>query len=212
VVASLIGDVPWYLAGRLYGYRVLRTLCRISIEPDTCVKQTENIFGRWGPASLVVAKYIPGFATIAPPLAGTMRLPFGRFLLYSALAALLWAAVPALVGFLLHRQLQALIVWLEQLGTGALIVLGAALALYVAVKSVERYLLIRFLRMVRISADELDRLMHGDTPPVIVDVRLPLAREAEPRQIPGAVVSGLEAVELAIGEVPADRDVVVYCS
>src|ERR1044071_6301421 len=94
VIASLIGDTPWYFAGRRYGYRVLRTLCRISIEPDSCVKQTENIFGRWGPPSLLVAKYIPGFSTVAPPLAGTMGLSFPRFLIYSSAAALLWAAVP----------------------------------------------------------------------------------------------------------------------
>jgi membrane protein DedA with SNARE-associated domain len=68
MVGSLLGDTPWYYAGRLYGYRVLRTLCRVSIEPDSCVKQTENIFGRWGPPSLLVAKYIPGFCSTAPPL------------------------------------------------------------------------------------------------------------------------------------------------
>src|SRR6185295_14229197 len=84
LLGSLLGDIPWYLAGRHFGYRVLRTLCRISIEPDSCVKQTENIFVRWGPSSLIVAKYIPGFATVAPPLAGTMRLSFGRFLVFSA--------------------------------------------------------------------------------------------------------------------------------
>ena len=69
IAASLLGDTPWYLAGRRYGYRVLRTLCRVALEPDSCVKQTENIFERWGPPSLMVAKYVPGFATVAPPLA-----------------------------------------------------------------------------------------------------------------------------------------------
>ena len=71
VVASLIGDTLWYVAGRRYGYGVLRTLCRVAIEPDSCVKQTENIFERWGAPSLVLAKYVPGFSTVAPPLAGT---------------------------------------------------------------------------------------------------------------------------------------------
>src|SRR5687767_15729183 len=83
VIASLLGDTPWYYAGRRYGYRVLRTLCRISIEPDSCVKQTENIFGRWGPPSLIVAKYVPGFSTVAPPLAGTMGVGIPQFLAYS---------------------------------------------------------------------------------------------------------------------------------
>lgn len=75
-VATLIGNVPWYLAGRRYGYAVLRTLCRLSIEPDSCVQRTEGVFGRWGAVSIIVGKYIPGFATIAPPLAGAMKLGF----------------------------------------------------------------------------------------------------------------------------------------
>ena len=72
LAASLLGDLPWFLAGRRFGYRVLRTLCRIAIEPDGCVKQTETIFERWGAPSLLVAKFVPGFATVAPPLAGAM--------------------------------------------------------------------------------------------------------------------------------------------
>ena len=95
IVASLLGDMPWYFAGRRYGYRVLRTLCRISIEPDSCVKQTENIFTRWGPPSLLFAKYMPGFSTVAPPLAGTMGVGLCRVpRLQRGCGAALWALVP----------------------------------------------------------------------------------------------------------------------
>ena len=80
ISAALLGDIPWYYAGRRYGHRVLRTLCRIAIEPDSCVKQTESIFERWGAPALLVAKYIPGFASVAPPLAGAMQLGFRPFL------------------------------------------------------------------------------------------------------------------------------------
>ena len=89
VAAALLGDIPWFFAGRRYGHRVLRTLCRIAIEPDSCVKQTESIFERWGAPALLVAKYTPGFATVAPPLAGAMRLGFLSFLLFSTAGALL---------------------------------------------------------------------------------------------------------------------------
>jgi len=211
-VGSLMGDVPWYLAGRRYGYRVLRTVCRISVEPDTCVKQTENIFSRWGPASLVVAKYIPGFSTVAPPLAGTMRLRLGTFLLYSAGAALLWALVPVLAGFLFHRQVDWVLENLETMGTGAIIVIGAVVLTYVAVKAVERYLLIRFLRMVRITVPDLRHVLDSGPLPVILDVRSPLAREAEPRRIPGAMIVPLDDVDAIVQSIPADRDIVVYCS
>jgi membrane protein DedA with SNARE-associated domain len=212
IVASLMGDVPWYVAGRRYGYRVLRTLCRVSIEPDSCVKQTENIFTRWGPVSLIFAKYVPGFSTVAPPLAGTMRLRVSQFVLYSAAAAALWALLPFLGGFFFHREVDRLLAALESMGTGAALVLAGAVLAYVAAKAVERYLLIRFLRMVRISVPDLRLMLERGEPPIILDVRSSLAREAEPRRIPGARVVPLEAADAIVATLPADRDIVVYCS
>ena len=211
IVASLLGDVPWYLAGKRYGYRILRTVCRVSIEPDSCVKQTENIFGRWGPPSLIVAKYIPGFATVAPPLAGTMRVAFGRFLLYSAAAALLWAAAPVAAGFFFRREVERLLAWIEAMGTGALVILAAIILAYIAVKAVQRFMLIRFLRMIRIDSRELKDLMREGPQPLILDARSPVAREFEPRRIPGAITVDLDPVERIVGTVTPDRDVVVYC-
>src|SRR4051812_17320080 len=134
VAASLLGDTPWYFAGRRYGYRILRTLCRISLEPDSCVKQTENIFTRWGPPSLLVAKYIPGFSTVAPPLAGTMHVGFCRFIAYSAVAAMLWAALPILAGFFFRKEVERLLMWIETMGAGALALIGAVILVYVGVK------------------------------------------------------------------------------
>jgi membrane protein DedA with SNARE-associated domain len=212
MIASLLGDTPWYFAGRLYGYRVLRTLCRISIEPDSCVKQTENIFGRWGPPSLLLAKYIPGFSTVAPPLAGTMGLALPRFLLYSAAAALLWAAVPVACGYFFSTEVESLLEWLSNMGTGAFAIVAAVVLGYAGMKAVERYLLIRFLRMVRISSTELRRMIDEGHAPVIFDVRSALAREAEPRMLPGAVPVDLDTVEGMLERVAPDSEVVVYCS
>ena len=212
VIASLLGDLPWYFAGKRYGYRVLRTLCRISMEPDSCVKQTENIFSKWGPPSLLVAKYIPGFATVAPPLAGTMRVGLGRFVFYSSIAALLWAALPVVGGFFFRREVEWLLARIETMGTGALVVISAAVLIYIAVKAGQRYLLIRFLRMIRINAHDLNAMLQAGATPIILDARSPLAREAEPRRIPGAIAVQLDAVEKIIGAVPPDQDVIVYCS
>ena len=212
MIGSLLGDTPWYFAGRRYGYRVLRTLCRISIEPDSCVKQTENIFGRWGPPSLLVAKYIPGFSTVAPPLAGTMGLALPRFLLYSAAAALLWAAVPVAAGYFFSAEVEWLLAWLENMGAGALAVLAAVVLIYAGIKGLQRYLLIRFLRMVRISGAELRQMLDQGRPPIIFDVRSALAREAEPRMLPGAVSVDLDDVEGMLERVSADSEVVIYCS
>lgn len=212
VVASLFGDVPWYFAGKHYGYKVLRTVCRLSIEPDSCVKQTENIFTRWGPPSLILAKYIPGFSTVAPPLAGTMRLGIGPFLAYSTAAALLWAAAPVLCGFLFRREVEWALARLEAMGTGAATIAVALITVYVAFKAIQRYLLIRFLRMIRINAGELRDMIDEGHEPVILDARSALAREAEPRRIPGAIQVQLESVESILARIPPDRDVVVYCS
>ena len=155
-VGSLMGDVPWYLAGRRYGYRVLGTVCRISVEPDTCVKQTENIFSRWGPASLLVAKYIPGFSTVAPPLAGTMRWVSEVSDLQRKVPRSCGRSFPSLRRVLVSiEQVDWVLENLETMGTGAIIVIGAVVLTYVAVKAVERYLLIRFLRMVRITVRDL---------------------------------------------------------
>lgn len=211
-VATLLGNVPWYLAGRRYGHRILRTVCRISMEPDSCVQRTEDVFARWGTISLIVGKNIPGFATIAPPLAGAMRVDFLRFAVYTAISALLWAVLPLLVGWTFEAEVGWLLSRLEDLGVGALIVAAAVVAVYVISRSIERFLLIRLLRTTRIDVDELRALMDQDPKPVILDVRSRIAQQLEPRRLPGAVLVDMNAAQVPLVDVPPDRDVVVYCS
>ena len=212
VGAALLGDTPWYFAGRRYGHRVLRTLCRIAIEPDSCVKQTESIFERWGAPALLVAKYIPGFATVAPPLAGAMQLGFRPFLLFSAVGALLWVAAPVILGAMFHAEVEWALERIADLGGRALLLMAAAVAVYAGIKAAERYLFLRMLRTVRVSVAELRELMQGTAPPVIVDVRSTAVRRLDPRHIPGAVPVNLEDAAAALPDIPPDRDVVVYCS
>jgi membrane protein DedA with SNARE-associated domain len=212
VAASLLGDTPWYFAGRHYGSRILRALCRIAIEPDSCVRQTENLFERWGAPSLLVAKFIPGFATVAPPLAGTLRLGFGRFAVYSALGALLWAVLPVAAGALFRAEIEWVLGRLQAMGTGALWLIGAVILGYASIKAIERYLLIRFLRMVRVSVAELRKMLEQGARPVILDARSEAMRRLDPRRIPGAIAVDLEEPERYLSRIPPDRDVVVYCS
>ena len=212
MAAALLGDIPWYFAGRRYGHRVLRTLCRIAIEPDSCVKQTESIFERWGASSLLVSKYIPGFATVAPPLAGAMRLALLPFLLFSAAGALLWAATPVMLGAIFHTEVEWALERFAELGTGALMLLGAVFVTWAGAKSVQRYLFLRMLRAARISVQELRELLQGELPPVVIDVRSNTVRTLDPRRIPGAIAVNLDDAAVALQEVPPDRDVVVYCS
>jgi membrane protein DedA with SNARE-associated domain len=212
LIASLIGDTLWYFAGRRYGYRILRTLCRVAIEPDSCVKQTETTFERWGAPSLMVAKYIPGFSTAAPPLAGTMRLGLAAFLAYSAVAALLWAGLPIALGAVFHAEVESALEWLESMGTGAAAVIAVVVLFYISVKAVQRYLLIRFLRMVRISVKEVRDLMRREQKPVVLDVRSAAARKLDPRRLPGAVAVDIGSPQSALVAIPPGREVIVYCN
>lgn len=212
LAAALLGDIPWYFAGRRYGHRILRTLCRIAIEPDSCVRQTESTFERWGAPALIVAKYIPGFATVAPPLAGAMQLAFRPFLLFSTIGAFLWVAAPVLLGAVFHAEVEWVLERLSELGSGVLWLLGAVVVVYAGIKALERYLFLRMLRAARITVQELRELLQGAVPPVVVDVRSDTVRRLDPRRIPGAIAVNMGDVAAAMHEIPPDRDVVVYCS
>lgn len=212
VTASLLGDTPWYIAGRRFGYRILATLCRISIEPDSCVKQTENIFERWGAPSLLVAKFIPGFSTVAPPLAGAMKLPFASFLVYSAAGAAIWSGTAIGIGMFFHDELGAILSWLEEAGPGVITAIVAVVVLYAAAKWAERWMFIRMLRGARISVNDLDALLRGEKPPVVLDVRSATARRNDPRAIPGAIPVDLADPQRHLAGVPPEREIVVYCT
>jgi membrane protein DedA with SNARE-associated domain len=212
VTASLAGDLVWYVAGRIYGFRVLRFLCRVSISPDSCVRDTESRFLRWGAASLIAAKFIPGFATVAPPLAGALRVALGPFLAYSALSAALWAGLAAGAGMLFHHQVDWLLGELQQMGIYALAVIGAALALFIALKWWERRRFFAALRMARISVEDLYRLIEGGHGPLVVDVRSAQERRADPRRIRGAIAADLDSLDAELAALPPDRDIIVYCT
>jgi membrane protein DedA with SNARE-associated domain/rhodanese-related sulfurtransferase len=211
-VASMIADSAWYVAGRRYGRRVMTTLCRISLSPDSCVRQTENHFDRWGGLTLVVGKFIPGLATIAPPLAGAMRIRWHSYLVLNGAGTALWAAAPIALGMLFHAQIERLVDRLQDLGAVALEAVCALLAVYVAFKWWERRRFYKMLRMARITAAELRHLMDSGKRPVIIDVRSRAERELDARSIPGAAAFEVEEIGKLIDSLPADRDVIFYCS
>jgi membrane protein DedA with SNARE-associated domain len=212
VAASLLGDLIWYAAGRIHGFRVLQLLCRISISPDSCVRQTEARFQRWGAASLIAAKFIPGFATVAPPLAGALRVKLAPFLGYSAISAALWSGLAAGAGMLFARQIDWALAQLAQMGGYALMLIGAALALFIALKWWERWRFFKALRMARISAGELYRLMQEGHEPIVVDVRSVSAREIDPRRIPGSIAVDVDNLDANLADLLPDRDIILYCT
>ena len=212
VLACLAADCGWYLVGERYGIRVLKTLCKISLEPDSCVSQTQIRFERWGVNSLVIAKFIPGLAIIAPPMAGAMRIGWPRFVLLSTAAGVLWVGFGLGAGILFNSQIERLLQALSRIGSIA--VLGAAilLACYIAYKWWERRRFYRMLRMARINVADLYALIQAGGAPIIIDVRSLTARELEPRWIPGALHVPLPEVARRMKELPRDREIILYCT
>ena len=211
-IASLIADMVWYVVGRLGGAKVLGWLCRISLEPDSCVRRTETIFSKHGPRSLMVAKFIPGFSTIAPPLAGIVRMPLGRFVLFSALGGLFWAGAFIALGWIFSYQLEIVAAYAQQFGGLTLMAIGAALGAYITWKFVSRQRFLRKIRIARISPEELKAKLDGGEEILIVDVRDRIDFQAEPTIIPGAMHLTIEDIDQHYQEIPREREIVLYCT
>ena len=212
VLACVMGELLWYVAGQRYGSRVLRTLCRISLSPDSCVRQTEEVFGRWGAVTLVFAKFVPGLATIAPPLAGSMNVALGRFLGLAALGALLWSATAVALGAIFHDEIIALLGSFLHRGTQALELIGSLLAVVIGFKWWERRRFLRALRIARIDAGKLEALRQEGANPVILDVRSRTARELDPRRIPGARHVDIDDAAPHLEGIDRGTPVIVYCN
>jgi len=212
VLACVIADVAWYVAGRIYGNRVMRMLCRISLTPDSCVSQTQARFESWGLNALLIAKFVPGISLLAPPLAGATRIGWLPFLAFNTAGGALWVAAGMGGGMLLGSQVERLLAYLERYGSVVVYGIVAIVVGYVAFKWWERHRFYTMLRMARISVDELHRLMDAGTTPLIVDVRSQIARTLEPRHIPGALHLPMHGFEEHIRELPRDREIILYCS
>jgi membrane protein DedA with SNARE-associated domain len=210
ILASLIADSVWYVAGRRRGHRILKTLCKISLSPDSCVRQTEDLYDRWGNVSLVFAKFVPGLSTIAPPLAGASRTPFGLFLLFDAFGAFLWAGAGVILGVTFHHAIDRAMDILESIGSWAVVAVVSILALFILLKWVERRQFYKALRMSRITPDELRDLIARGKGPVVFDARSESARSANPRRIPGALVFRPE--ELPSLRLDRSTEIALYCT
>jgi membrane protein DedA with SNARE-associated domain/rhodanese-related sulfurtransferase len=212
LLGSGIANFTWYLAGRRFGLRILGLMCRITLSPDVCVRRTENTFVRWGVLALLVARFIPGLSSVASPLAGAMRLPAGRFILFDTIGTALWAGAAITAGRLFHRQVDAVITALSEVGGLALLIVFAVFGLYIAFRWLERKRILRFVRIHRIDVSDLANRMAAGTAPLIIDVRAGTAMSVDARMLPGARGVELTALPQALADVPLDQEVVFYCS
>ena len=212
LLASLISDVFWYELGRRRGGKILGLLCRIALEPDSCVRRTEDAFQNHSSRSLLIAKFVPGLNTAAPPMAGVtgMRLP--RFLLLDAMGALLYFGSAVTVGYLFSEKLELVALYLARMGKVAVVLLAMLLAGYILRKYLARRRFQRELWMARITPEELKSQLDAGEPIAIVDLRHPLDFLPYPQVLPGAIRMSPAEIEQRHDEIPRDRELILYCT
>lgn len=211
LAASLLADSLWYEIGRRGGGKVMNFLCRVSLEPDSCVRRTEDLFSRHGARSLLVAKFLPGLSTAAPPLAGIFRMRFSRFLFFNAIGASLWAGGTILLGYLLSDQLEAIAAAAARMGNWVGLVLGL-FALYLGIKWINRRRFLHSIRIGRIRPDELKQKLDAGEDVLIVDLRSSLDFEAEPETIPGSLRIDRDDLVHQHQKIPRDREIILFCT
>ncbi|WP_118182420.1 DedA family protein/thiosulfate sulfurtransferase GlpE [Paraburkholderia phosphatilytica] len=212
ICATLIGDSAWYLAGRIYGGNTLKTLCKLSLSRDTCVKKTERFFGRWGVRVLAVAKFVPGLSIVSVPMAGAMHTPYRTFLAFDGIGAALWAGVGLIVGVVFAPQIDMLFAGASRLGHMTLVVVGVLLVLYTLYRWHRRRQLIKKLAAARIDVNDLYTLIEARHSPVVFDIRSEEKRKLDPYVIPGSLFADERQLDEIIQKYPHDQKVVIYCS
>jgi membrane protein DedA with SNARE-associated domain len=212
VLGCLVADSSWYALGRVRGIKVLQLLCKISLEPDSCVRRTEGLFAKQGARSLVFAKFVPGLGTVAPPLAGIFHMRPSRFLLFDTFGALLWSSLYVGLGYIFSGEIERIAEHAFHLGSGLGVLVISALVAYIGYKFIARQRFLRELRIGRITADELKQKIDAGEELVIVDLRHSVDFEADPHTIPGAFRMDAEDLEEQDDRLPRDRDVILYCT
>jgi membrane protein DedA with SNARE-associated domain len=210
--AAMAADLVWFEIGRRRGTRVLQLLCRISLEPDYCVRRTENSFARHGAQTLVIGKLVPGVSVLAVPMAGVYGFSLSRFLLFDGIGILLWIFTFELLGYLFSDQLEDVVGYASRFGGLLFALLVGGLMGYVAWKYVQRRRFLRSLRVARITPEQLKAELDTGTDLVIVDLRHEMDHETEPRMLPGAMRLPAEKLEERGVEIPRGKTLVLYCS
>ena len=210
--AAMTADLIWFRLGRRFGRRLLGRLCRMSLSPDTCVRQADTLFLRYGARLLMGAKLVPGISMVAVPTSAALGVKPGRFLLYDSVGALLWISLYVGLGLAFSGQIEALMRILSEAGRSGLFVIAALVLAYVAWKWLRRWRLRRLYRAVRVSAQELCGLLLEEPDALILDARSELARLDDPRPLPRSVVinapSDADLRALGLGQ----RTLITFCT
>ena len=212
VTGAVVADSTWFLVGRRYGRGLMRTLCRLSLEPTNCVRKAQASIRSRGALMLLFAKFVPGLATLAAPVAAQNGMSYGAFLLFDCLGAGLWSGTLLLCGRFFGEALDRnpqVLAWVGR-SSGALLVLGIA-GFFVA-RVIRRKALLKRLAAARLEPEELKRQIDAGEPVYIVDLRHPVELIPEPFTLPGALRFAPSELAARHHEIPRDRDVVLFCS
>src|SRR5580692_199743 len=212
VIASVSADSAWFLVGRRYGHYVLRILCKLSLEPTTCVRRTQDSFGRRRGTMLMFAKFVPGLGILAPPVAGENGMTFGPFLFYDTIGGTLWVGALLGAGRLFGDALKrdpSLLQWVGRF-SGVLLVLG--IIGFFLNRLYRRRSFMKKLVQSRLEPEVLKNQLEAGEAVYIVDLRHPLELMTDPFTLPGAMHFSPEALASRIHEIPRDRDIVLYCT
>lgn len=212
MLAAVAADSIWFYLGRRKGIKILQLLCKISLQPDSCVRRTEGVFAKQGARSLLLAKFLPGLSTVAPPLAGIFHMRARRFLLFDAVGSLLWGGTFLGIGYVFSGEIERVAEHLAALGGWLVVVLIGAFASYLGYKIVARQRFLRELRISRMTVEELKQKIDAGEELVIVDLRHSLDFEADPETIPGAFRMDAKELEEKNDRLPRDREVILYCT
>lgn len=216
VLAATAGCVPsdiiWFEAGRRRGGAVLKTLCKISLEPDSCVRDTKDTFARHGMKSLLVAKLIPGYQTLSPALAGMTGVSLPRFMAFDLPGALLWSALFIVPGYLFREQVEVAMDAIARFGSGIGTAVVLVLVGYAGWKFWHRQQILRSLRIARMLPEELKATLDRGGEVTVVDLRDSISLDQLPHRIPGARVISVDEIDARHEEIPRDQDVVLYCT
>ena len=211
-LVALTVDLGWHELGRRRGVGVLARLCRLSLEPDSCVRRTENVFARYGVRGMLIAKFVPGLTTVMPPLAGIFSVGRLRFAVYELIGVLLWAGIWMGVGYAFTDAISVIVARLERLERTLGLVVVATLLGYVLMKYVRRRLFLRALRIARIAPEALKSRLDAGEDVTIIDLRTRIEVAATPYAIPGSRWMATDEIDEHQSEFLRSRELVLYCS
>ena len=208
LITCILGDMLWYELGKRKGNSVLSALCRISLEPDSCVRRSKVFFEKGANRTLLFSKWLPGVSHVVPAVAGLSGVERRQFFIMNAAGSAIWILALMLAGYLPVERIHVASAVAPIVFEAALV----ALAANVVIKYVQRRKFLKELYKLRISPHDVRQLMDAGERIVILDLRHPLDSVTDPRTLPGAIRVLPSEVTSHADILPKDEEIILYCT